>query len=58
MILRSKDCHNEVIVTSLQEVIKWPLEDNTCSLLFIDFMVPDNLCNKTYIHVLLPFEKI
>ena len=28
---RSKDCHNEVIITSLQGVIKRPLEDNACS---------------------------
>ena len=30
MVLRSKDCHNDVI-TSLQAVIKRPLKDNTCS---------------------------
>ena len=35
MVLRSKDYHNEVIITSLQGVIKRPLEDNTCR--FIDF---------------------
>ena len=31
MILRSKDYHNEVIITSTQGVIKMPLKDNTCS---------------------------
>ena len=46
MVLRSKDCHHEVIITFLQGVIKRPLKDNTCSST-IDFMVPDNLCNKT-----------
>ena len=30
-ILRSKDCHDEVFITSLQRVIKRPLKDNTCS---------------------------
>ena len=28
MILRSKDCHNEVIITSLLGVIKRPIKDN------------------------------
>ena len=30
MILRSKDYHNEVIISSLQGVKKRPLKDNTC----------------------------
>ena len=28
----SKDCHNEVIISTQQGVIKWPLKDNTCSI--------------------------
>ena len=68
MVLRSKDCHNEVIITSLQGATKRPLKDNTkiqdtrsllrifgphmghiipVVSLLIDFMVPDNRCNKT-----------
>ena len=31
MVQRSKDCHNEVIISSLQWVIKRSLNDNTCS---------------------------
>ena len=31
MVLSSNDCHNEVIITSLQGVIKRPLDDNTCN---------------------------
>ena len=46
MILGSKDCHNEVIITSLQGVLKRPLNDNTCSTTVYGFMVPDNICNK------------
>ena len=46
MVQRSKDCHNEVITSSLQGAI----EINTCEkeptvTLFIGFMIPD-LCNK------------
>ena len=43
MVQRSKDCHNEVIITSLLGGLKIiPVVP-----LFIDFMVPDNLGNKT-----------
>ena len=51
MVLRSKDCHNDVIITSLQGAIKSPLKDSRgvkdVVPLSIDFMVPDNMCNKT-----------
>ena len=46
MVQRSKGCHNEVIITSLLGVLKRPLKDIPVVPLFIDFMVPDNLCNK------------
>ena len=44
VIQRSKDCHNEGIKSSLQGVIKMIIH---VIPLFIGFMVPDNLCNKT-----------
>ena len=47
MVLRSKDCHNEVIIASLQGVLKRTLKDILVVPLFIDFMDPDNMCNKT-----------
>ena len=47
MILRSKDCYNEVIILSLQGIIKRSLKDNTCDLMLIGFIVTDNICNKT-----------
>ena len=36
----SRDCHNEVIISSLHGVIKRPLKDNTCSTTDYWFMVP------------------
>ena len=43
--IRSRD--QRTAIMSLHGVIKRPLQDNTDGLLFIGFMVPDNLCNKT-----------
>ena len=46
MILISKDCHNEVIISFLQGVIERLPNYNTCHPLFMGFMVPDKVCNK------------
>ena len=47
MILRSKDCPDEVIISFLKGVIKGPLKYNTFSTTVYGFMVSDNLRNKS-----------
>ena len=37
MIQRSKDCHNEVIISSVQWIIKRPLKENTCIITVYSF---------------------
>ena len=46
-VRRSKDCHSELITTSLQGTLERPLKDTTCDPLFIGLMIPENLFNKT-----------
>ena len=40
MIQRSKDCHNETIISSLQELIKRPLMDIACDIIVYWFFGP------------------
>ena len=41
------DCHKEVLTSSPEGAIERPLKDNTSDPLFIVFMIPDDMCNKT-----------
>ena len=47
MVQRSKDCHKEVVTSSLQGAIERTIKDNTSDPLFIGFTIPDDMCNKT-----------
>ena len=49
MILRIKDYHTEVIISSLQVVIGCPYRIIPVVPLFIGFMVPDNVCSKVQV---------
>ena len=44
MVRRAKDCHIEVIISTLKGVIKRPLKDNTCSTIVYWFYGPCITC--------------
>ena len=59
MVLRSKDCHNEVImITSLQGVIKRPLEDNSSRWATLGSVIQDcaTLRNNNAVEALIGYN--